>query len=209
MLAAAPMSDASARRSNFEDGTPFVHRRQRPRCRQLLRVRCNRQSRPQAMRNDVMPEALKISSRACRALIAALSVLAAVGWLMPAFGKDPQAATAPAASGPAWNNLPAMQLEAYYRAPLADTMIQRFRDPIDGAICYLYVPIQAPHGPRGASGYVSYGANTIGSLSCFANPNAGRAETRPAAAAAVQSKASKEHPQAPTTSPPSGTRPRS
>lgn len=150
-----------------------------------------------------MPEALKILSRACRALIAALSVLAAVGWLMPAFGKDPQAATAPAspaASGPAWNNLPAMQLEAYYRAPLADTMIQRFRDPIDGAICYLYVPIQAPHGPRGASGYVSYGANTIGSLSCFANPNAGRAETRPAAAAAVQPK-----PPRPTTAQPQKT----
>jgi len=83
-----------------------------------------------------------------------------------------------------------MQVEAYYRAPLADTMIQRLRDPIDGSVCFLYVPIEAQHGRRGASGYVSYGSNTIGSLSCFPNPDGVRRSPPVAAAPAAHPKPS-------------------
>ena len=84
----------------------------------------------------------------------------------------------------AWGQLPRMQLERQFAGPLQDTIIQRWRDPADGTVCYIYLPITAQHSPPSGSGYVQYGANTIGSISCVASP-------RPASQAA-----------APTISPP-------
>ncbi len=69
-----------------------------------------------------------------------------------------------------WSKLPRMQLERQYAGPLQDTIIQRWRDPVDGTVCYIYLPITAPHTPPAASGYVQYGANTIGSMSCLPGP---------------------------------------
>ena len=43
-----------------------------------------------------------------------------------------------------------------------------WRDPVDGTICYIYLPITAAHSPPTASGYVQYGPNTVGSMSCLA-----------------------------------------
>src|SRR5258708_38261019 len=68
----------------------------------------------------------------------------------------------------AWSQLPRMQLERQFAGPLQDTIIQRWRDPVDGTICYIYLPITAPHSPPTESGYVQYAANTIGSISCMA-----------------------------------------
>ena len=65
-----------------------------------------------------------------------------------------------------------MQLERQYAGPLQDTIVQRWRDGIDGSICYIYLPITAAHSPPVANGFVQYGANTIGSISCFAAPAA-------------------------------------
>lgn len=59
-----------------------------------------------------------------------------------------------------------MQLQAQYAGPLRDTLIQRWRDPVDGTICYIYLPIIVRHGD-GANGLVQYGANSIGSISCL------------------------------------------
>ena len=67
-----------------------------------------------------------------------------------------------------WEKLPRMQLERQFAGPLQDTLIQRWRDPVDGVICYIYLPITAPHSPPVVAGYVQYGANTIGSISCVA-----------------------------------------
>src|SRR5262249_4319259 len=67
-----------------------------------------------------------------------------------------------------WEKLPRMQLERQFAGPLQDTVIQRWRDPVDGTVCYIYLPITAPHSPPQANGYVQYGSNTIGSLSCVA-----------------------------------------
>lgn len=117
------------------------------------------------------------------ALIAIL--IAMIGTVRAADAKPP---AAKASAGPAWESLPSMQVEAYYRAPLADTMIQRLRDPIDGSVCFLYVPIEAQHGRRGSSGYVSYGSNTIGSLSCFPNPDYARRPPSAVAAPVVHQK---------------------
>jgi hypothetical protein len=80
-----------------------------------------------------------------------------------------QAATRPQQL-PAWAQMPRMQLERQFAGPLQDTIIQRWRDPADGTVCYIYLPITAPHTPPTQSGYVQYGATTIGSISCTAPP---------------------------------------
>ncbi len=59
-----------------------------------------------------------------------------------------------------------MQLERQFAGPLQDTVIQRLRDPVDGTICYLYLPISAPHSPTTATGFVQYGPNIIGNINC-------------------------------------------
>jgi hypothetical protein len=59
------------------------------------------------------------------------------------------------------------RFERQFAAPLQDTIIQRWRDPLDGTICYIYLPMTAAHSPPIASGYVQYGANTIGSIGCL------------------------------------------
>jgi hypothetical protein len=84
-------------------------------------------------------------------------VLAAVLLPLPAAGQQ---------QSPAWNQLPRMHLERQFAGPLQDTIIQRWRDPVDGSVCYIYLPITAPHSQPAGSGYVQYGANTIGSISC-------------------------------------------
>ncbi len=45
-------------------------------------------------------------------------------------------------------------------------MIQRWRDPIDGNVCYTYLPVVVQHSPPTAQGLVQYGSNTVGSISC-------------------------------------------
>ena len=76
-----------------------------------------------------------------------------------------------------------MQLERQFAGPLQDTLIQRWRDPADGTVCYIYLPITAPHSPPNASGFVQYGANTIGSISCAIAPPAAAPAPKPAPAA--------------------------
>ncbi|MCX5576906.1 hypothetical protein [Kaistia terrae] len=99
------------------------------------------------------------------------------------------------AQTPRWDGLPLMKLEAFYRGPLMDTVIQRWRDPVDGSICYIYMPISAEHSQTPNSPYVQYGANQIGSISCFAQPMAAPA----VAPAPAQSRNSK--PKAPAPKP--------
>jgi hypothetical protein len=80
-----------------------------------------------------------------------------------------------------WERLPRMQMEAIYAGPLKDTTIQRWRDG-DG-VCYLYIPFTAQHSQPSTSGYVLYGPNTIGSISCFYAPAAPVAAARKPASA--------------------------
>ena len=67
--------------------------------------------------------------------------------------------------------MPRMVLERQFAGPLQDTLIQRWRDPADGTICYIYLPITAPHSSPTQSGYVQYGPNSIGSISCAPTPS--------------------------------------
>ena len=87
-------------------------------------------------------------------------------------------ADAAAGESSIFEKLPRMQLERQFAGPLQDTIIQRWRDPADGTVCYIYLPIAAQHSPPTESGFVQYGPNTIGSISCFAA--APRSGTAPA-----------------------------
>ncbi|MFZ0608958.1 MAG: hypothetical protein WAM75_14935 [Xanthobacteraceae bacterium] len=80
-----------------------------------------------------------------------------------AFAQPPQARP----QGSQWARMPHMQLERQFAGPLQDTIIQRWRDPADGTVCYIYLPITAPHSAPTPKGIVEYGANTIGSISCM------------------------------------------
>ena len=77
------------------------------------------------------------------------------------------ASPATAAAGPEWGSFPTMILEKVYRGPLRDTIIQRWRDPVDGSVCFLYTPISTPMLPQPSDGYMQYGPNAIGSISCI------------------------------------------
>jgi hypothetical protein len=59
-----------------------------------------------------------------------------------------------------------MRLEARYPGPLQDTTIERWIDPVDGTICYIYMPIAVPHS-QGPGGMVQYGSFNLGTISCF------------------------------------------
>jgi hypothetical protein len=61
---------------------------------------------------------------------------------------------------------PRMQLQGQFSGPIVGTVIQRWRDPIDGTICYIYIPMIVQHKPA-PSGYVQYGSNSVGSISCM------------------------------------------
>lgn len=80
-----------------------------------------------------------------------------------------------------WANLPRMHLERQFAGPLQDTVIQRWRDPVDGTVCYVYLPMTAPHSPPVQGGYVQYGPNTIGSVSCMSTPQHTAAAPKPEA----------------------------
>jgi hypothetical protein len=66
-----------------------------------------------------------------------------------------------------WTKFPRMQLLRQFAGPLQDTIVQVWRDPTDGVLCYIYLPIIVQHSPPVHSGYVEYGANAFGSISCL------------------------------------------
>jgi hypothetical protein len=78
-----------------------------------------------------------------------------------------------------WEALPKMVLERQFSGPLQDTVVQRLRDPVDGTICYIYLPISAAHSPATASGFFQYGPNVIGSINCMPGQPASAARAAP------------------------------
>ena len=53
-----------------------------------------------------------------------------------------------------WEQMSRMQLERQFAGPLRDTIMQRWRDPVDGTVCYVYLPITAQHLPPQPGQYV-------------------------------------------------------
>ena len=79
-----------------------------------------------------------------------------------------------------------MQLEQMFGGPLQDTVVQRWRDPQTGTLCYLYLPFTVQHSAKTPLGSVQYGPNTIGSISCLESttPRVAGPQAPPSAAAA-------------------------
>jgi len=117
-----------------------------------------------------MPRSNDAVIHLCSTLLprAALAALSAVAWSAAALAQQQPAQPAPQQfqQSADWSKLPKMILERQFSGPLQDTVIQRLRDPVDGTVCYLYLPISAPHSPTTANGFVQYGPNTIGSINC-------------------------------------------
>ena len=85
----------------------------------------------------------------------------------PAAAQPPAQPAPPPQPVSEWESFPTMLLEKIFRGPLRDTIIQRWRDPVDGTVCFLYLPISAPIIPPPAGqAYAQYGGNQIGSISC-------------------------------------------
>jgi hypothetical protein len=85
-----------------------------------------------------------------------------------------------------WEKMPRMQLEQQYAGPLKDTVLQRWRDPQSGFTCYVYLPFTVAHTPQSGGGYVQYGPNMIGSISCV-QPEKGPVASAPAAKSSPKS----------------------
>lgn len=60
-----------------------------------------------------------------------------------------------------------MILKAQFAGPLKDTVVQRWEDPQTGNTCYIYLPVVVQHSPPTPTGFVQYGANGTGSISCL------------------------------------------
>jgi hypothetical protein len=121
-----------------------------------------------------MPGALAVQRRGGAALAAALFALCPQVTSAQQQPATPVPAPAPQQfqQSAEWSKLPRMQLERQFAGPLQDTVIQRWRDPVDGTVCYIYLPISVAHTPTSSTGFVQYGSNTIGSINCLPNPPA-------------------------------------
>lgn len=113
-----------------------------------------------------------LSSLGALAALAAIGAVLGIDAMRTAAEAQQPAPPAPAppplppAPVQGWDQLPRLQLEANFAGPLRDTLIQRWRDPQTNTVCYVYLPIAAPHSPPTQGGYVQYGPNAIGSISC-------------------------------------------
>jgi hypothetical protein len=58
------------------------------------------------------------------------------------------------------------EMQAQFEGPLKDTVVQRWRDPATGVLCYIYLPIIVQHSQPLQNGMVHYGSNGTGSISC-------------------------------------------
>ena len=75
--------------------------------------------------------------------------------------------TAPDAAANDPSQIGRMDIEAQFKGPLQDTLIQRLRDPATGAVCYVYLPVRVQHSQPMEDGVVVYGSNAVGSISCL------------------------------------------
>jgi hypothetical protein len=105
---------------------------------------------------------VRLFNRGLAARMGYCVAVSAVSFCFPATAFTDSEAAVP------WSKLPRMELERQFAGPLQDTIIQRWRDPADGTACYVYLPITAQHSSPTESGYVQYGANIIGTISCVA-----------------------------------------
>jgi hypothetical protein len=107
--------------------------------------------------------------------VGGLIVLAALGsgiyaWLhQEAFTAHQASVASPQAADGDPTQIGHMVLKAQFTGPLKDTVVQRWEDSATGNICYIYLPVVVQHSPPTPTGFVQYGANGIGSISCLSH----------------------------------------
>lgn len=117
-------------------------------------------------------------NRIIAAVVATAIVVAVVMLLVVRYGgrsllrsdSDASSSMAQSQNQPQPPQFPPMELQGQFAGPLQGTVIQRWRDPVDGTICYIYSPMVVHHNPAPA-GNVEYGSNTVGSISCIHDPS--------------------------------------
>jgi hypothetical protein len=100
----------------------------------------------------------------------ALAAIAAGGYAFlhrDAFAAHEASVAAPRAGEADPTQIGHMILKAQFTGPLKDTVVQRWEDPATGNTCYIYLPVVVQHSPPTPTGFVQYGANGIGSISCL------------------------------------------
>lgn len=102
--------------------------------------------------------------------IVMLAVLVVVAGLYVLYTKSSSGAAPDAADNVPPTTIQNMALEAQFKGPLKDTVIQRWKDPQTGTTCYIYLPVVVQHSQPTPTGFVQYGANGIGSISCLRRP---------------------------------------
>ena len=58
------------------------------------------------------------------------------------------------------------EMQAQFEGPLKDTVVQRWRDPATGVLCYIYLPVIVQHSAPLQNGMVHYGSSDTGTISC-------------------------------------------
>lgn len=144
----------------------------------------------------VLSMGIKLAYFCCAfAVVGAVSAGSAMAQADNRPGSAPAQTPAPTNSPPdsnaqgasAWMNLPTMTVERVFRGPLRDTVVQRLRDPVDGSVCFIYLPMSAAIAAQGQ--HLIYGPNSIGSLSCFPPANVIQIQPAPSAASAAPASA--------------------
>jgi hypothetical protein len=107
-------------------------------------------------------------------LAAALAALTAAAVVSLRGGLAPSSETLAPPAEPRQQppQLPRMVIQQRFAGPFPGTEIDRWRDPLDGTVCYIYFPTVVRRTPA-PSGYFDYGSNAIGSISCL--PASGQA----------------------------------
>ncbi len=71
-----------------------------------------------------------------------------------------------------WLSAPHMIFEREFAGPVSDTIIRRWRDPDNGAQCYIYAQISVGGAAPTAVGAAAYKPDAIGSITCIPGPAA-------------------------------------
>jgi hypothetical protein len=101
--------------------------------------------------------------------VAVTAIIGAAGFW---FGQNPVSITFAKSETPAAQEQTAAPgakswvMETQFEGPLKDTVVQRWRDPATGVLCYIYLPVIVPHSQPLQNGMVHYDANPTGTISC-------------------------------------------
>jgi hypothetical protein len=142
-----------------------------------------------------------ITTKQILGMAAAITIMSVAALAQAPSPQQQQQQPQPSQPAVKWERMPRMTLEAEFAGPLRDTTVQRWRDVNADVVCYLYVPFTAQHSAPTPTGYVQYGPNTIGTISCVPGQLIGVASPPKAAAPSAAAKGPPVAPKGPPAAP--------